>query len=163
MILSIRSVKVSAYFWLKLWLKILTLSRTFYQPSLFGTDLLLQLDFNDPLLKLASAIPWHEFVEAFSIHGSKATGVPSKPIRLMVGLLILKQLENLSDEAIVLQCKRNLPTTRLFFAACGSFSTSGLAQHRVDTFSQAHRSGRCRADFPDECWSAWRIGAGRLR
>jgi hypothetical protein len=29
-------------------------------------------------------------------------GVPSKPIRLMVGLLILKQLENLSDERVVL-------------------------------------------------------------
>ncbi|UJO99947.1 MAG: IS5 family transposase, partial [Nitrosomonas sp.] len=32
---------------------------------------------------------------------------PSKPIRLMVGLLVLKQLENLSDEAVVLQWKRN--------------------------------------------------------
>ncbi len=27
---------------------------------------------------------------------------PAKPIRLMVGLLILKQLENLSDESIVI-------------------------------------------------------------
>jgi len=34
-------------------------------------------------------------------------GRPAKPIRLMVGLLILKQLENLSDENIVLQWKRN--------------------------------------------------------
>jgi IS5 family transposase len=74
---------------------------------LFGTDLLLQLDANDPLLKLASAIPWHEFDEAFSIHYTEATGAPSKPIRLMVGLLILKQLENLSDEVVVLQWKRN--------------------------------------------------------
>jgi hypothetical protein len=32
---------------------------------------------------------------------------PSKPIRLMVGLLLLKQLENLSDERVVLQFKRN--------------------------------------------------------
>ncbi len=30
-----------------------------------------------------------------------------KPIRLMVGLLTLKQLENLSDESIVIQWKRN--------------------------------------------------------
>ena len=85
----------------------LTRSRTCHQPSLFGTDLLLQLDANDPLLKLASAIPWHEFDEAFSIHYTEATGAPSKPIRLMVGLLILKQLENLSDEVVVLQWKRN--------------------------------------------------------
>ena len=31
----------------------------------------------------------------------------TKPIRLMVGLLMLKQLENLSDENVVLQFKRN--------------------------------------------------------
>jgi len=34
-------------------------------------------------------------------------GRPVKPIRLMVGLLLLKQLENLSDESVVLQWKRN--------------------------------------------------------
>lgn len=78
-----------------------------HQPNLFGTDLLMQLDANDPLLKLSSAIPWHDFEQAFSIHYSVATGAPSKPIRLMVGLLVLKQLENLSDEAVVLQWKRN--------------------------------------------------------
>ncbi len=31
----------------------------------------------------------------------------NKPIRFMVGLLIWKQLENLSDEAVILQWKRN--------------------------------------------------------
>jgi IS5 family transposase len=78
-----------------------------HQPNLFGTDLLMQLDPGDPLLKLASTIPWQEFEESLSIHYTAATGAPSKPIRLMVGLLILKQLENLSDESIVLQWKRN--------------------------------------------------------
>lgn len=85
----------------------LTLSRTLHQLSLFETDLLLQLDRSDPLLQLALEIPWFEFDEAFSIHYSEGLGAPSKPIRLMVGLLILKQLENLSDEAVVLQWKRN--------------------------------------------------------
>ena len=85
----------------------LTLSRTLHQLSLFETDLLLQLDRSDPLLQLALEIPWLEFDEAFSIHYSEGLGAPSKPIRLMVGLLILKQLENLSDEAVVLQWKRN--------------------------------------------------------
>ncbi|HNB02380.1 MAG TPA: IS5 family transposase [Nitrosomonas sp.] len=85
----------------------LTPSSKIHQANLFGTDLLLQLDPNDPLLKLASAIPWYEFDEAFSIHYTESMGAPSKPIRLMVGLLMLKQLENLSDEAIVLQWKRN--------------------------------------------------------
>ena len=78
-----------------------------HQPNLFGTDLLMQLDANDPLRKLSFAIPWHYFEQAFSVHYSVATGAPSKPIRLMVGLLVLKQLENLSDETVVLQWKRN--------------------------------------------------------
>lgn len=88
-------------------LSMLTPSQTFHQPSLFETDLLLQLDPSDPLLKLSSVIPWYEFDEAFSIHYTQSTGTPSKPIRLMVGLLILKQLEDLSDESVVLQWKRN--------------------------------------------------------
>ena len=93
----------------------LTPSKTFHQPSLFETDLLLQLDPSDPLLKLSTVIPSHTFDEAFSIHYTEDIGAPSKPIRLMVGLLILKQLENLSDESVVLQWKRNL----YYQAFCG--------------------------------------------
>ena len=78
-----------------------------HQTNLFGPDLLLQLDPRDPLLALANAIPWSIFDEAFAKHYSKTSGAPAKPIRLMVGLLMLKQLESLSDEAVVLQWKRN--------------------------------------------------------
>lgn len=85
----------------------LTPSNTGHQTSFFGTDLLLQLDSSDPLIQLSQVIPWSEFEEAFAQHYSKDTGAPSKPIRLMVGLLLLKQLENLSDERIVLHFKHN--------------------------------------------------------
>jgi len=78
-----------------------------HQPNLFGNDLLLQLDPADPLLQLSSVIPWSDFDQAFTKHYTQGIGAPSKPIRLMVGLLILKQLENLSDESVVLQWKRN--------------------------------------------------------
>ena len=64
------------------------------------------LDSNDPLIALANTIKWDIFEEAFVNHYSKDDR-SAKPIRLMVGLLILKQLENLSDENIVLQFKRN--------------------------------------------------------
>lgn len=82
-------------------------SSTGHQTNLFGTDLLLQLDPHDPLLRLADVIPWHELDQAFAKHYCQGLGRPAKPIRLMVGLLILKQLENLSDEAVVVQFKRN--------------------------------------------------------
>lgn len=85
----------------------LTPSNTGHQTSFFGTDLLLQLDSSDFLIQLSQAIPWSEFDDAFAKHYSKDAGAPSKPIRLMVGLLLLKQLEDLSDEKVVLQFKQN--------------------------------------------------------
>ncbi len=85
----------------------LTTSKTGHQTNFFGSDLLLQLDSSDPLIQLSLAIPWADFDNSFSQYYTKSTGRPSKPIRLMVGLLLLKQLENLSDEKIVLQFKRN--------------------------------------------------------
>ena len=78
-----------------------------HQLNFFGNDLSQQLDPTDPLLKLAQVIPWSDFDAAFEKHYTQGIGAPSKPIRLMVGLLILKQLENLSDETIVLQWKPN--------------------------------------------------------
>ena len=78
-----------------------------HQLNFFGNDLLEQLDPSDPLLKLAQVISWSDFDQAFARHYAQGIGAPSKPIRLMVGLLILKQLENLSDEVVVLPWKRN--------------------------------------------------------
>ena len=59
-----------------------------------------QLNPAHPLLKLAKRIPWQRFEDEFAGLYSQA-GRPAKPIRLMVGLMLLKQLENLSDERVV--------------------------------------------------------------
>jgi IS5 family transposase len=48
------------------------------------------------------------FEEAFSKHYSATMGKPAKPIRLMVSLLILKQLRNLSDENVVVVWSENV-------------------------------------------------------
>ena len=77
------------------------------QLNLFHAPLSDMLDMNDPLIALADTIDWKIFEDAFASYYSK-DGRPAKPIRLMVGILLLKQLENLSDENIVLQWKRNL-------------------------------------------------------
>jgi transposase, IS5 family len=68
--------------------------------QLFEQELEVMLDQRQGLYKLASHLPWEEFESAFSEYYSEV-GRPAKPIRLMVGLLLLKQLENLSDERIV--------------------------------------------------------------
>lgn len=66
-----------------------------------------QLNRSHPLYKLANAIDWNQFDDAFTKHYSPLMGAPAKPIRLMVSLLILKQLRNLSDESVVEQWAEN--------------------------------------------------------
>jgi transposase, IS5 family len=76
------------------------------QANFIFKDLLDQLNPKDPLLVLANRIPWQRFEEEFPRLYS-TVGRPAKPIRLMVGLMILKQLENLSDEQIIEAWIRN--------------------------------------------------------
>ena len=66
-----------------------------------------QLNHEHPLFQLANHIRWQVFEDAFSKHYSATQGKPAKSIRLMVSLLILKQLRNLSDESIVEQWSEN--------------------------------------------------------
>ena len=67
-----------------------------------------QLDQKHSLFLLANRIEWAVFDTAFSKHYSSTQGKPAKPIRLMVSLLILKQLRNLSDESMVEQWSENM-------------------------------------------------------
>lgn len=64
------------------------------------------LDSRDPLVALADTIPW-EFFDKELARYYAPDGRPAKPIRLMVGLLMLKQLKDLSDEELILQVKHN--------------------------------------------------------
>jgi len=76
------------------------------QLNLFHSPLSQMLDMNDSLIALADTIDWKIFEESFAKYYSKE-GRPAKPIRLMVGILLLKQLKNISDEEVVAQWKQN--------------------------------------------------------
>ena len=76
------------------------------QKNLFYGSLMDMLDTNDPLIQLADTIPWSKFETEFKKYYT-GEGRPPKPIRLMVGILLLKQLKNLSDESIVEHWKQN--------------------------------------------------------
>ena len=67
-----------------------------------------QLDQKHSLFLLSNRIEWAVFDSAFSKYYSSSQGKPAKPIRLMVSLLILKQLRNLSDESMVEQWSENM-------------------------------------------------------
>lgn len=66
------------------------------------------LDQRHPLFILANKISWSTFEDEFKELYCSDNGRPAKPIRLMVGLLILKHLRNISDENIVEQWSENV-------------------------------------------------------
>lgn len=76
------------------------------QASLFR-DLEVMLNIEHPLFKLTNLIDWNIFEEVFSPLYCKNNGRMAKPIRLIVGLLILKHLRNVSDEYVVGQFVEN--------------------------------------------------------
>lgn len=70
------------------------------QISFLYPNLMDQLNPKNSLIILSKKIPWEIFESEFS-KLYKNFGRPAKPIRLMTGLLILKQMESLSDQKIV--------------------------------------------------------------
>lgn len=66
-----------------------------------------QLNHGHPLYILSNRVDWKKFEDAFKKHYSETIGAPAKPIRLMVGLLILKHVRNVSDESVVQQWVEN--------------------------------------------------------
>ena len=77
------------------------------QHNFFDANLWTFLDPQDPLVLLAEALDWDAPDTALSVYYAHNNGRLGLPIRLMAGLLMLKQLENLSDEQVVVQWKRN--------------------------------------------------------
>ena len=71
------------------------------QSDLFRSRLSNQLNPKHPLYRLAHEIDWSVFEQAFGSFYAGEKGQPPKPIRLMVGLLMLQHMEALSDERVV--------------------------------------------------------------
>jgi IS5 family transposase len=71
-----------------------------HQTSFLMPTLAEQLDPRQPLKQLADTLPWSQFEPAFGKYYSQE-GRPAKPVRLMVGLLLLKQMFNQGDETVV--------------------------------------------------------------
>lgn len=70
------------------------------QKNLFQPLLTEFLNMGHELILLSTKISWDELEKGFSPLYS-STGTPGKPIRLMCGLLILKQLYDLGDETVI--------------------------------------------------------------
>lgn len=77
------------------------------QDDLFKTRLSNQLNPKDPLLLLAQHIDWAGLEEKFGAQYADGPGQPPKPVRLMLGLMMLQQMRGLSDEQVVEQWIQN--------------------------------------------------------
>ncbi len=66
-----------------------------------------QLNPKDPLFIMAGEINWSFFEEAFSAYYPDGPGQPPKPVRLMIGLMLLQHMNGLSDEQVVHQWVQN--------------------------------------------------------
>jgi len=106
------------------------------QSSFF--DLLSQLDNKNPLIALGFKLNWKELEESFSCYYSDK-GRRAKPIRLMSGLLMLKQLYNLSDESVVEQWQMN----PYYQAFCGMITFQTTAPcHATELVKFRNRIGK---------------------
>jgi IS5 family transposase len=76
------------------------------QKNMFQPLLKEFINMEHELVLLGNTIEWKKMEDEFSSLYSK-TGTPSKPVRLMAGLLILKQLYDLGDETIMEEYKMN--------------------------------------------------------
>ncbi len=114
-----------------------------HQHNFFDATLWDYLDTTDPLIHLAQAINWSAIEEKLSPYYTQNNGRPALPIRLMAGLLILKQSENLSDENLVLQWKRN-PYFQ-YFCGANSFQNT-LPCHATELVKFRQRIGTAGVD-----------------
>jgi IS5 family transposase len=73
------------------------------QSDLFRPQLDQIINLHHPLVRLAQEIDWEFLARRFGAVCSAGPGQPPLPTRLMAGLLILKHMHNLSDEAL---CER---------------------------------------------------------
>ena len=69
------------------------------QQDLFRNRLDQIIDLNHPLTRLTKLVDWERFHQEFSVYYS-SVGRAGSPIRLMVGLNLLKHIYALSDEEV---------------------------------------------------------------
>ena len=65
------------------------------------------IDMNHELVQLSKAIDWAEVESEFSGYYCSDNGRPGVPIRKMVGLMLLKNIYDLSDEEVVARWMEN--------------------------------------------------------
>ena len=101
-----------------------------YQLTITNGLIRAHLDADHELVRLSEKIDWESITERLGRYYSDV-GRGGKPIRLMVGLHILKHLYNLSDEAVVARLNGDL----YFWVLCGLDDVVGKREKPLDASS----------------------------
>ena len=99
-------------------------------------------DPRQPLKPRADPLLWNTAAAALAETYSEK-GRPAKPILLMVGLLLLNQLEDLSDDAVVAGGRRTLLPAFLRDAPVSRVLRCDLPARLPSLFSFLHSPSRC--------------------
>lgn len=87
----------------------------------FETPFEQSLDPNNRWVKLGRVVPWDELAEIYGRRMSDGQGRPGKNPRLVIGAMIIKHKQRLSDEETVLQIQENMYLQ--WFCGYSSFSS----------------------------------------
>jgi transposase, IS5 family len=79
----------------------LKLTQFSLEPDLFRQELVKIIDARHPSVNLGNYIVWQACEAGFGSLYASVVGRPANPVRLMVGLQLLKQTFNCSDEIAV--------------------------------------------------------------
>jgi IS5 family transposase len=77
------------------------------QDELFRSRLDQIIDMRHPLVKMSQLIEWDALEAAFKNHYCSSNGRPGGSIRLMAGLLLLKEIKGISDETVCQEWSEN--------------------------------------------------------
>ena len=89
--------------------------------SLFRTPFEQQLDANNRWVKMAELAPWDEMAKVFFSSMSKDHGRASIDLRIILGALLVKHIEGISDEDTIQYIQENIYAQ--YFVGLPSFQT----------------------------------------
>jgi hypothetical protein len=89
--------------------------------SLFKTPFEQQLDPSNRWVKMAGLIPWDDMAQVFFNHMSEGHGRASVDLRVILGALLVKHIEGISDEDTVQYIQENIYAQ--YFVGLPSFQT----------------------------------------
>jgi IS5 family transposase len=136
------------------------------QGELFRQRLSEQLDLEHPLIQLSAIIEWENLEKDLEKHHCEEAGQPPKPIRLMVGLMMLQHMKGLSDEEVVdqwienpywqyfcgydyLQCRKPIHPTSLTHWR-QRLGPEGMEKILAATVKAAQVSGKMKKESPQK-------------